>query len=162
MKKQKVFILFSHHSEETVYEIWSATTDVEAVLSKCSELDLKDIYDEENDSELTTELVQNSKKIDFGFIDNNRFVLNSFEVVLPANGELFAVFANGDEVFAWKGQLKGLFPSKGKAIEHVIDVISDFEDEDQLEEYRHQFADSNQITDFDFSYWDIIKIEVIA
>ena len=162
MKKQKVFILFSHHSEETVYEIWSATTDVEAVLSKCSELDLKDIYDEENDSELTAELIQNSKKIDFGFVDDSRFVLNSFEVALPANDELFAVFANGDEAFAWKGQLKGLFPSKEEAVDYVIDVLSDFEEEDQLEEYRQQFADSNQITDFDFSYWDIIKIEVIA
>lgn len=162
MKKQKVFILFSHHSEETDYEIWSATTNVEAVLSKCSELDLKDIYDEENDSELTAELIQNSKKIDFGFVDDSRFVLNSFEVAIPTNGELFAVFANGDEAFAWKGQLKGLFSSKENAIKHVIDVLSDFEDEDQLEEYRLQFADSNQITDFDFSYWDIIKIEVIA
>lgn len=162
MKKQKVFILFSHHSEETDYEIWSATSDVEAVLSKCSELDLKEIYDVENDSELTAELIQNSKKIDFGFVDESRFVLNSFEVALPDNGELFAVFANGDEAFAWKGQLKGLFPSNEKAIEHVIDILSDLEDEDQLEEYRQKFVDSNQITDFDFSYWDIIKIEVIA
>lgn len=158
MKKQKVFILFSHHLEETDYEIWSATTDIEAVLSKCSELDLKDIYDEENNSELTAELIQNSKKIDFGFVDDSRFVLNSFEVALPANGELFAVFANGDEAFAWKGQLKGLFPSKEKAVDYVIDVLSDFEDEDQLEGYQQQFANSNQITDFDFSYWDIVSV----
>ena len=134
MKKQKVFILFSHHSEETDYEIWSATTDVVAVLSKCSELDLKDIYDEENDSELSAELIQNSNKIDFGFVDDSRFVLNSFEVALPANGELFAVFANGDEAFSWKGQLKGLFPSKEEAIEHIVDVLSDFEDEDDDDE----------------------------
>ena len=32
-------------------------------------------------------------------------------------------------------------------VDNVIDVLSDIKDEDQLEEYRQQFADSNQITE---------------
>lgn len=160
MKKQKVYILFSHHSEETDYEIWSVTTDVEAVLTKCSELDLKDIYDEENDSELTAELIQNSKQIDFGFIDDNRFVLKSFEVTAPANNELYAVFANGEEEFSWNADLQALCSSKDEAIDFVIGKLSEFEEE-QLEEYREHLADSNSISDSNFTYWNIVRINLV-
>lgn len=160
MKKQKVFILFSHHSEETDYEIWSATTDVEAVLSKCSELDLKDIYDEENDSELTAELIQKSKYIDFGSIDDHRFVLKSLEAVVPANNELYAVFANGEEEYSWEADLEALCASQDKAIDFVIGKLSEFEDEAQIEEYREQFAETNYISDSDFTYWNILKLSL--
>lgn len=161
MKKQKVYILFSHLSEEAEYEIWVASSNVETILNKCVELDLKDIYDDEHNQELDSELIQNSKQIDFGFIDDNRFVLKSFEVVVPTNNELYAVFANGEEEFSWEADLEAICASEDKAIDYVIGKLSEFEDEDQVEEYREHLADSNSIIDSNFTYWNILRINLV-
>ena len=158
MKNQKVYILFSHLSQEAEYEIWSASSNVEAILNKCLELGLKDIYDDEHDQELDSELIHKSNYIDFGFIDDDRFVLKSFEVEVPANNELYAVFANGEEEYSWEADLEALCASQDKAIDFVVGKLSEFEDEELLEEYREQFAETDYITDSNFTYWNIVQI----
>lgn len=160
MKKQKVFVLFSHPSQEAEYEIWCMSSDIETVLNKCIDLDLKDIYDEENDQVLDSGLIQKSKRIDFGFIDDNRFVLKSFEAAVPADNELYAVFVNGEDEYSWEAELEALFASRPEAIDYVAERLSEFEDADQVEEYRKQFADIGNIIDANFTYWNIVKIHL--
>ena len=89
------------------------------------------------------------------------FVLNSYEVEIPENREMYGVVANGNELYCWEAEMKGLFYSKEEAIEAIISEISKKEvDLEDLEEYKNQLKILDSICDFDFTYWDIIKVKV--
>ena len=162
MKKERVYVLFSNLREETDYHIICCTSDVEDVLNECEECFLTSDYEYEHGEDLTTEIIESKKNIDFGYDDEGvRCVLNSYEVTLLENHVMYAVIANGEEIYNWDADMLGLFSSKNEAIETIISEISKFDiDEEDLKDYRCQLLKSESLIDFNSTYWDILAIKV--
>lgn len=160
MKISKIYILFSHLHEGTDYSIFCSTTDAEEVLKECKEFGLTERFEDENDIKLTVETIERLNNIDFGFRDGVRYVLNTLEIGIPEDRVMYGVFLNGND-YCWKAEMIDLFPSKEKAIETVIENLSRKNyDPYEMEEYRNSLRNIDTLTDWDFNYWDIIKIKI--
>lgn len=162
MKKGRVYVLFSNPREETDYHIICCTNNVEKVLTECEGCFLTSDYAYEYGKELTAEIIESKNHIDFGYDDDDiRCVLNTYEVTVPENKEMFAVIANGDEIYSWNANIQGLYSSKDEAVEAIISKISKFDiDEKKLKDYRNELLKSGVLIDFNSTYWNIIGASV--
>ena len=167
MNNSKVYILFSHPSEEADYFIICVTTDVNQVLKECKDFELDLEFEEDKGEVLTIELINSKKYIDFGYMDGERYVLETLETTIPSNREMYAVLANGNEIYFWEAALKGLFPTKNEAVNSIILEISrddndEYKENDEydIEQCRKMLTEYDRATDMDFTYWNIIKVKV--
>ena len=161
MSKTKIYILFSNPREETDYNIISFTTDVYKVLEDCKKYELDLIYEEEKGENLTVELIEDKKYIDFQYTEGERYVLTTFESDIPSDREMYAVFANGYEKYFWDADLMGLFLSKETAVNTIISEVSkNYEEEGEIDNYRNLLKDGDSICDLEFTNWDIIKLKI--
>lgn len=137
------------------------TTNVNKVLEECREYELDSYYEDEKGEPLTIKLIESEKFIDFQYIEGERFVLTTFETDIPADRELYAIFANGYEKYFWEAELKGLFSTKEEAVNRIITEVSrNYDEEEEIESYRNLLKESDSICDLDFTNWDIIKVKV--
>lgn len=86
------------------------------------------------------------------------YALQSIEVEVPQNREMYAVFANGSDVYSWEGAMEGLFATKEQAIEAIIKGAT--EDDDEAEGVMTELTENNFYMDPDMTYWNIIKISI--
>lgn len=159
MKKQKVFVVFSHLVDDTEYEILLASTDAAKVLEKWTELGITEDYNRWHDSPLTAELIE-SEGIDSPFMeDNRRYVIDSFDVEIPASKQMFGVLISGDENM-WLADMHALAKSKEEAIDFILDLLKKWEITDYPEDYRELLEERNSIIDSAFMHWDVILVKI--
>lgn len=159
MKKQKVFVLFSHLADDMEYEILLASTDAGKILEKWTEFVTAD-DDFWHDSPLTAELIESRGCLDSTYQeDNRRYVIDSFEVEIPESKEMYGVLITGDENM-WLADMHSLAKSKEEAIDFIMNQLKEWEITDYLEDYRESLEERNSMVDPYFMHWDIIQVNV--
>lgn len=160
MKKQKVFVIFSHLADDTEYEILLASTDAAKVLEEWTELGITEDYNSWHDSPLTAELIESKGMFDSPFMeDNRRYVIDSFDVEIPECKEMYGVLISGDENM-WLADMHALVKSKEDAIDFIMDRLKEWEITDYPEDYRESLEERNSMVDPDYMYWDIIPVKI--
>lgn len=160
MKKQKIYVLFSHGQEDTEYKIHMATTEAKEILNKWNELGLVEIYNDFHDIPLTHEILQHKNILDTPYMDDNRrYVLDTFDIEVPKNKEIYAVIINGKENF-WLADMHGVFKSKEDAIDFIKYRLQEWEITDNPEEYCEGLEERNSMIDPQSMFWDIIRFNI--
>ena len=160
MKKQKVFVLFSHLADDMEYEILLASTDVGKILKKWTEFGTADDFNFCHGSPLTAELIEFRGYLDSTYQeDNRRYVIDSFEVEIPESKEMYGVLITGDENM-WLADMHGLAKSKEEAIDFIMNQLKEWEITDYPEDYKESLEEKNSMVDPEYMHWDIIKVKI--
>ena len=85
-------------------------------------------------------------------------VIQSIEVDMPQNREMYGVFANGSEVYSWEGTMEGLYATKELAMEAIIKEAT--EDKDEAEEAMEDLTKYGFYVDTYMTHWIIIPITI--
>lgn len=74
---------------------------------------------------------------------------------------MYGVIGNGSDFNGWVAIMKGLYPTREKAIKAILSEISKNEWElEELEDYRERLNKNNSAVDGDSTYWDIVEISI--
>ena len=116
-------------------------------MDKWNELDLVEIYNDFHDIPLTHGILQHENMLDTPYMDDNRrYVLDSFNIEVPRNKEIYAVIINGKENF-WLADMHGVFKSKEEAIDFIKYPLQEWEITDNTEEYCEALEERNSMVD---------------
>lgn len=111
-KGESIYILISHYSESSDYQIIASTCDLMVFKNALQDYELDYNEDEFNRAEYE----------DFGFIDGMRYVAYKFKKEIPQNRKLYMLFGNGYSRFSWEGQVIGLYNTK----KELKDAITEY------------------------------------
>lgn len=111
-KGESIYILISHYSESSDYQIIASTCDLMVFKNALQDYELDYNEDEFNRGEYE----------DFGFIDGMRYVAYKFKKEIAQNRKLYMLFGNGYSRFSWEGQVIGLYNTK----KELKDAITEY------------------------------------
>ena len=161
MKRQKLYILYSHFWHSTAVIIRYATTDFERI--KVSFKNLWNHFDEAGYKVPTPFLPtpDSLKIIDFG-MDNEceRFVIQTFDTEIPEDKFLFGIFeiprdSNGE------GEMLEICISKDQAIKRVLmEICDDNTTKVERANYIFELENATTLCTDSFDLWNIIKFKV--
>lgn len=109
-KGESIYILISHYSESSDYQIIASTCDLMVFKNALQDYELE--YNEEEFNRAEYE--------DFGFIDDMRYVAYKFKKEIPQNRKLYMLFGNGYSRFSWEGEVIGLYTTKKELKDAII------------------------------------------
>lgn len=78
MKKQKIYVIFSHLAEDTEYVILLASADVNSILAKWTELGIVDNHSMTFGTPLTAEIIKSEGLLDSPYMDDGRRYIIDF------------------------------------------------------------------------------------
>ena len=162
MNKSNVYVFFSYESESDDFEVLFSTTAADKMLKiLIDEYNLEDDFYLEFKEDLTIESLERKCSYPTRIWDEDMYewlVLQSIEVDVPQNREMYAIFANGSEVYSWEGAMEGLYATKELAIEAIIKAAT--EDDDEAEEAMTDLTQHNFYVDPYMTHWIIIPISI--
>lgn len=160
MKMQKVYVIFSHFAEDTQYEVLLASADVNSILAKWTELGIVDNHSMTFGTPLTVEIIKSKGLLDSPYMDDGRrYIIDSFDLAVPQNKEMYAVLVNGPET-CWLADIHALLGSKEDAINFIMERLREWEITDYPEDYRDSLEENNSMVDPQSMYWEIIKVKL--